>query len=218
MSRVTFNRFKVAQPAQGLLDQYLRVYPARTIHFEPRSLPAISSPSLFKNDHPLFLDLGCGVGDYTIQFALDHPQANIIGIDHHYKSLHYALNQLTGTSIQNILFIRSDLRFILKLIPDSSADGVFLLFPPPPTKPNLETGHFFNQDFVSRLHHILKLHAEITFITDNPIYLEQKSQLFSPSMFTQKQITDTSAYSTRFHKKWLEKGITTQGKTFSKQN
>lgn len=216
MTRVTFNRFKAAKPPQPLLDHYLRLFDSKTIHFQPETLPGITSPSLFKSSKPLFLDLGCGVGDYTRQFASSHPKVNVVGIDLHFKSLYYAINQI-HSSLHNLLFIRADISRILSLVPDHSIAGIFLLFPPPPTKLGLEKKHFFNPILVTEIHRCLAPGASFTLVSDNPDYLIQKSRLFNPNLFSSKKIKDTSIYFTRFHQKWLQKGITTQGNIFTKK-
>ncbi len=36
---------------------------------------------VFKNNHPIILELGCGKGEYTIALAQRYPNKNFIGID-----------------------------------------------------------------------------------------------------------------------------------------
>ena len=35
----------------------------------------------FKNENPLVLELGCGMGEYTVALAEKNPDKNFIGID-----------------------------------------------------------------------------------------------------------------------------------------
>ena len=37
--------------------------------------------TLFKNDNPIVLELGCGKGEYTVAMAQKFPDKNFIGID-----------------------------------------------------------------------------------------------------------------------------------------
>ncbi len=37
--------------------------------------------NIFKNDHPIVLELGCGKGEYTVALGQKFPDKNFIGID-----------------------------------------------------------------------------------------------------------------------------------------
>ena len=117
MPRRTLDRFPVRQPLDAALRRYYRSYDGATLYHTPKRLPDVTSASLFGNIRPLILDLGCGRGEFLIGQAQRHPEHNYAGLDFQRKYLYDAVNSADALDLDNLLFLRVDLRQALVKVP-----------------------------------------------------------------------------------------------------
>ena len=85
---------------------------------------------------PLILDSGCGVGESSVQLALQHPQHLIIGIDKSAQRLDKSKSHALAAS--NVIFLRADLIHFWQLLEQSQwpVEKQYLLYPNPWHKPS----------------------------------------------------------------------------------
>ena len=50
--------------------------------------------SLFQNDHPIYLEIGCGKGKFLYENALKYPEINFIGIERYDSILALAIEKM----------------------------------------------------------------------------------------------------------------------------
>jgi tRNA (guanine-N7-)-methyltransferase len=175
--RRKLNRFKLVAPAPEIVRKYILPYPPKLLYHCPESLALISSVEIFGNSQPLILDLGCGRGEFIISQAQASPHKNFIGIDIHWKSLFDAANKIRAHPLDNVRFIRSDLRWVLQRAPDSSIETIFLLFPPPITRKKFLKREVLTEDLIRQCHRILKTGGLFHFVTDIESYFQRKVSL-----------------------------------------
>ena len=79
----------------------------------------------------LILDSCCGVGESTVNIALAHPNARVIGIDK--SALRTDKHQAYASTLQNYLVLRADLNDFLRLlvINEKKLSKHYLLYPNP---------------------------------------------------------------------------------------
>ena len=70
------------------------------------------SKTVFKNENPLILELGCGKGEYTIGLAQKYPDKNFIGIDIKGARIWRGAKTSNEEDIQNSGFIRTRIEVI----------------------------------------------------------------------------------------------------------
>lgn len=175
--RRKLNRFKLAAPPPEIVKKYILPYPARLLHHCPESLTPIASIEIFGNRQPLILDLGCGRGEFIVSQAQASPHKNFIGVDIHWKSLFDAANKVKAHPLDNVRFIRSDVRWVLQQVPDSSIETIFLLFPPPITRKKYLKREVLTEDLIRQCHRILKTGGLFHFVTDIESYFRGKVSL-----------------------------------------
>ena len=68
----------------------------------------------FKNENPLVLELGCGMGEYSVGLAEKFPNQNFIGIDIKGARMWQGATQALEKGIKNIGFLRIRIDWIEK--------------------------------------------------------------------------------------------------------
>lgn len=211
MGRRRLNRFKIEPPSEEELKKYYSMYRGDLIVNSPEHLTDIDSQNYFGNDRPLYLDLGCGRGEFTVQQASENPQRNFIGIDHHRKSLYDAVSKAAEEGIDNVHFIKGDLRWILKKCPDTSAEEAYLLFPSPHTRRKHVSKDYLMTPFFEHLHRILTPGARIHLVTDHEEFFHNKTRAIAEmDLFTLVEKTESfEGGITWYQKIWENHGLKT---------
>ncbi len=92
MPRRKLSRTIEAQaPDERTASKSLLSLTSRRLYHDPCALPPIASPSLFGNDRPLELEIGCGTGEFLCALAGREPAVNFVRVDLRAKSLHTRL-------------------------------------------------------------------------------------------------------------------------------
>jgi len=86
---------------------------------------------IFHNHNAIFLELGCGKGEYTIGLAGRFPSNNYIGIDIKGARMWRGAKTSTEKQIQNAAFLRTRIEFISSFFAADEVDGIWITFPDP---------------------------------------------------------------------------------------
>ncbi|MBN1681885.1 MAG: methyltransferase domain-containing protein [Anaerolineae bacterium] len=209
MPRLRFKRFKVTEPPPGVLAHYLRVYTNKDLHFNPHALAPLSAESLFGNSRPMVFDLGCGRGEFLLDQAAQHPDNNFVGFDVHWKSLWYAINKTNAAGLDNIRFVRADLRITLFKVPDQTAEQVYMLFPPPVMKHSKRKKDLLTTATIAHIDRLLIKGGLFHFVTDSPDYFDHKHAAIRDAGTFSWMTTsrDLEGGITRFQQLWESLGI-----------
>jgi tRNA (guanine-N7-)-methyltransferase len=204
MTRRKFNRFRVKPPEAAAFEQYCLIYPPKTLHFAPQTLPTINAETLFQNQNPLVIDLGCGRGEFVVAQAIEHPTCNFVGIDCHRKSIYAAVNRAQEQQVSNIRFILSDLRWVLQKVATASVQTIYLLFPAPVMKKKDRQRDVLTVALIEQLARMLRPGGHFHFATDADDYFQVKVSLIeAQNLFDTHRIqADFEGGLTRYQKFW----------------
>ena len=72
--------------------------------------------SLFKNNNPIALEIGCGKGDYLINMAKNFPNINFIGIEKYSSVASMAIKKIGEEKLENLKIIISDVMNLEELL------------------------------------------------------------------------------------------------------
>lgn len=86
---------------------------------------------LFKNDHPVILELGCGKGEYTVGLATRFPGNNYIGIDIKGARMWRGAKTANDLKLNNVSFLRTRIEFINSFFSHDEVDEIWITFPDP---------------------------------------------------------------------------------------
>jgi len=177
MPRLKLHRFRARPPAPDVLAHYLRAYGGAELYRQPDALPPITGASLFGAAAPLVLDVGCGRGEYLVGQAAERPSEYFVGLDWHAKSLWDAIRRARRAGVDNVRFVKADVRLALRLVPDSSASEALILFPPPRVERRRLKMDLLSEEMLAQLHRVLIPGAPLHFVTDHAEYFELKCAL-----------------------------------------
>lgn len=121
---------------------------------------------LFKNNNPIYIEIGMGKGKFIIENAKKYPNINFIGIERFDSILAKALPKIDN-GINNLLIIRMNALEIDEVF-DKEIDRIYLNFSDPWPKVRHHNRRLTSEIFLNKYDKIFKGKKEIYLRTDNP--------------------------------------------------
>ncbi len=130
-----------------------------------------NSAEIYKRDkseqHPLWLEIGCGKGSFVCQLSERHPEANIIALERIPDVAMLAMEKCKAAERTNVRFIIGDVAKLWDVFADSSIDRIYLNFSDPWPKAGHAKRRLTHRNFLEQYKRLLKPSGEIFFKTDN---------------------------------------------------
>jgi len=147
---------------------------------EIKEKETLSFRDIFRNDNPVFLEIGSGKGEFLSEFPLLHPEWNFIGFEMKLRRVNIILRKLDLELHNNIRLAvcRIDAG-IEKIISPNSVTGVFIQHPDPWPKRRHFKRRLLQQDFIDALGKILQKGGFIQISTDHEEYAVWIQKQFS---------------------------------------
>lgn len=172
---------------------------------------------IFKNDHPLVLELGCGKGEYSVGLAQRYSDKNFLGIDIKGARFWRGAKTALEEGLENVCFLRTQIELIDQLFEESEVDEIWITFPDPQIKYQRTKHRLTNPEFLAKYKKVLKYQGDIHLKTDSeflhgytlgllqgmgiPVeyaHHDLYSNTYSPE--------DATAIQTYYEKRYLEEG------------
>ena len=129
---------------------------------------------LYKNQAPLILEIGFGMGDSLIEMARNNPDNNYLGIEVHKPGVGRLLGNINEQLLTNLRVMRADAVEVLKAqIPDKSLSAVYLFFPDPWHKRRHNKRRIVKDEFIQLIRKKLQSHGQFHMATDWKDYAVQ---------------------------------------------
>lgn len=88
--------------------------------------------AVFDNPRDVVADIGSGMGEATIRFALDHPGTNVFAVEVYKPGVDRLLREAEALGLSNVRACRHDaVEVFERMIPSGSLAGIHLFFPDP---------------------------------------------------------------------------------------
>lgn len=112
---------------------------------------------IFENDHPIYIEIGMGKGQFLMELARRNPDINYVGIEKYSSVLIRALEKMEEeeTPLPNICFIRMDAEDIVKVFANNEVDRIYLNFSDPWPKDRHAKRRLTSKEFMARYDQIL---------------------------------------------------------------
>jgi tRNA (guanine-N7-)-methyltransferase len=163
---------------------------------------------LFGRSAPLHVDLGCGDGSFLCEMARQFPKRNFLGIERLMKRVEKVRRK--AGKIENVRVLRADTLFAVRyLLPESSVETFYLLFPDPWPKRRHQFRRTFTRDFLDAVADALEQHGVLRVATDQFDYFHQIERVSRAHLQFQvlpRSPDDAVLPVTKFEKKFRDQG------------
>ena len=163
---------------------------------------------LFGRNAPLHVDLGCGDGSFLCAMAQLFPKINFLGIERLAKRVETVRRK--AEKIENVRVLRADTLFAVRyLLPKSSVEAFYLLFPDPWPKRRHQLRRIFTSGFLEAIAVALEQHGVLRVATDQFDYFQQVERISRAHLEFQvvaRSPDDTLLPLTKFERKFRKQG------------
>jgi len=204
-------RIRTKPPPPDIAEKYLHYWDMGELYHHPERFPKVTSPILFGNENPLELEIGCGCGEHLVALAAENPDINFVGVDTSLKALNQAVLRAAKKRLDNIRFIRADIKLVYPLLEPSSIRMVYLHFPVP-NRGRYRNRRIFTQVFLDVFYKVLESNGRISFISDDQRYYEKIRSLaeddrrFSIQREFKIKANTKQAPASHYLRLWLDRG------------
>lgn len=126
---------------------------------------------LFKNNNPIYVEIGMGKGKFIIDNAIKYPNINFIGIEKYDSVVVRAIQKLEDKDIPNLKIIRMDALEITDVF-DKEVSRIYLNFSDPWPKKRHTKRRLTSPLFLEKYDKIFKNVNTIEMKTDNDDFFE----------------------------------------------
>ena len=167
---------------------------------------------VFNNKNDIYIEIGCGKGNFIIENAKSHPENNYIGIEKYDTVLMYAVKKIEE-DIPNLKFIRMDALDIDKVF-NKEISLIYLNFSDPWPKNRCAKRRLTHENFLKLYDNIFKKDKIIFMKTDNMHLFEFSIESLSNYGYKLKNVSldlhnsnIEENFMTEYEKKFSEKGF-----------
>lgn len=125
--------------------------------------------SIFKNQHPITLELACGKGEYSIGLANLYPHRNFVGVDVKGNRIWVGAKKAIKMNLSNVAFLRTQIGMIDRYFAPSEIDEIWIPFPDPQLRISKAKKRLTHPDFLRKYQSFLKPGGIIHLKTDSPV-------------------------------------------------
>lgn len=123
--------------------------------------------TIFKNDNPIYLEIGMGKGKFIIENAKRNPNINYIGLEVEESVLVRALEKLIDEPLPNLILLHEDAFELNNIFEDGEIDKIFLTFSDPWPKSRHAKRRLTCSNILNSYRKALKIDGSLEFKTDN---------------------------------------------------
>lgn len=169
---------------------------------------------VFRNQHPIVLEIGCGKGEYTVELAKLYPEKNFIGLDIKGARMWKGAKEAQENGLGNVVFLRIYAELLESVFNTGEISEIWITFPDPQMAKAKK--RLTGTRFLSLYQKILKTDGVIHLKTDSPFLYTYTSELIKTNRLPQ-QINVADLYGcgmedkilgikTFYEKQWLSRG------------
>lgn len=126
--------------------------------------------TVFGNDHPIYIEIGMGKGQFILTLAKKNPEINYIGIERYSSVLLRAIEKYDTeefAALENIRFICMDARELEEVFAPEEIGKIYLNFSDPWPKSRHASRRLPSKEFLKRYDKVLANQGVVEFKTDN---------------------------------------------------
>ncbi len=165
------------------------------LSFYPPVLETVDWREHFANAQPPnVLDVGCGLGKFLLEYALNFPEDNILGLEVRPFVVQWLQNIIATESIGNAAVFWYSVANGLGFLESESIDKLFYLFPDPWFKKRHFKRRAFTADFVRECARVLKPTGRMYIMTDVPQVDEYHREILDATQVLEYRYVDETEW------------------------
>lgn len=145
--------------------------------------------TVFGNDNPIHIEIGCGKGSFVVGMAKMYPNVNFIAIEKVEDVIVMAMEKAVGEGIGNVRFMDLDAENIEDFFEKGEIERIYLNFSDPWKKSKQAKRRLTHKNFLDRYKNVLNNGDYIWFKTDNRKLFEFSLNSFAAEGFKMENIT-----------------------------
>lgn len=173
---------------------------------------------VFKNNNPLFLELGMGKGAFLTSVAKMHPENNYLGLEIKEERALSAVKKAKELKLANFRILRCDFRLLPEIFKKGEIDDIYINFPDPWPKDRHAKRRMMHPDFLKMYKKVLNPKGSLQLKTDDPDFHQFSLESLKDENWTisenvadleQQEASDSMEerfVMTEFEKKWRGRG------------
>ena len=174
---------------------------------------------VYGNNNPLWIEIGCGKGQFAFELAKRNPSVNVLAIEKISNVILDGTERAEKEKPINLKFLNASAENLCYYIENEKVDRIFLNFSCPYPKYHYRNRRLTYYRFLDVYKKLLKKSGEIHLKTDNEGFFEFSIQSFSENGFLLKNIS-LDLHSSKFAEENIrteyEEIFTSQGKRIYK--
>lgn len=122
----------------------------------------------FKNDNPIYIEIGSGSGNFAIGMCQKYPERNHVAMELRFKRLHSSARKSKNYGLTNVLFLRRFGEEIPEFMGENEIEGMYINFPDP--WEGNEKNRIIQGALFETLDKVMKVGGKLFFKTDHDQY------------------------------------------------
>ena len=123
--------------------------------------------TVFGNNNPIVLELGCGKGEYTVGLARMFPEKNFIGVDIKGARIWTGAKASNLEQMSNVAFLRTRIEVIKAFFAPGEVSEIWITFPDPQMKERRAKKRLTSTLFLARYQRLLTDNGCVNLKTDS---------------------------------------------------
>jgi len=170
---------------------------------------------VFRNNHPIVLELGCGRGEYTVGLGRLYPEKNFIGIDIKGARMWAGAKESAATGMTNVAFLRTNIELIDCFFAPEEVSEIWLTFPDPQMKKvnkRLTSSRFMNlYGKILTDNGLIHLKTDSHFMFAYTVEMIKSNkypvQVCTENLYQSELADDILSIRTCYEQQWLDRGL-----------
>lgn len=123
--------------------------------------------SLFGNDNPIHIEIGCGKGKFINEMATINPEINYLAIERDEAAMLSAMEKAKDANLKNLYFLNFDASKLTDIFENAEISQIYLNFSDPWPPKRYGKRRLTHENFLNQYKLVLISEGEIHFKTDN---------------------------------------------------
>lgn len=173
---------------------------------------------VFKNDHPIAVEIGPGYGHFLLEYCRQNVQVNLVGIDYRFKRSFRLAKKIHRSGLANVRQLRARGERLHFIFGAGEVDRIFLFFPDPWPKTRHHKKRLLQAPLLDSIYQVLKPGGRFLIKTDHGQYAARMADHFQGDRRWSMELQTMdlharhpghflSTYPTKFEKIFLSQGV-----------